>query len=336
MVEIVRRNWNLQNVSLSLFTSSNVYNGIHPTIRLMIDDFIAYIAAERRYSPLTVRNYRHDVESFAAWCCDRAGIPKESFDPAAVHLDDVHDWIMHRIDDDRIKPASMNRELSSLKSYFRYLRMHGEVDRDVFKRISSLKTPHRLPAFVPETRMNKVLENLREQSRTDDFAEQRNALVVTLLYSCGIRLAELCGIRIDDFTYGYATLKVRGKGDKERVIPVLPEVARRIEEYIATGRSAGIIIDGMSKLILSDKGKPLSRSSIRRIVEKELSLADVQGRRSPHVLRHTFATHLLNRDADMRDIQELMGHASLKTTQNYTHNSIAKLQSVYAKAHPHK
>ncbi len=302
----------------------------------MIDDFIAYIAAERRYSPLTVRNYRHDVESFAAWCCERAGIPKENFDPAAVHLEDVHDWIIHRMDDDRIKPASMNRELSSLKSYFRYLRMHGEINRDVFKRISSLKTPHRLPAFVPETRMDKVLENLREQSSTDDFVEQRNALIVALLYSCGIRLAELCGIRTNDFTYGYGSLKVRGKGDKERIIPVLPEVGRRIEDYIATGRSAGIIIDDVSALILSEKGKPLSRSSIRRIVDTELSRADVQGRRSPHVLRHTFATHLLNRDADMRDIQELMGHSSLKTTQNYTHNSIAKLQTVYAKAHPHK
>ena len=294
----------------------------------MIDDFIAYIAAERRYSPLTVRNYRHDVESFAAWCCERAGIPTEDFNPAAVHLEDVHGWIMHRMDDDRIKPASMNRELSSLKSYFRFLRMHGEIDRDVFKRVSSLKTPHRLPAFVPETRMEKVLENLREQSRTDDFVEQRNALIVALLYSCGIRT--------DDFSYGYSTLKVRGKGDKERVIPVLPEVGRRIEDYLETGRSAGIIIDGVSTLILSEKGLPLSRSSIRRIVDAELSQADVQGRRSPHVLRHTFATHLLNRDADMRDIQELMGHASLKTTQNYTHNSIAKLQSVYAKAHPHK
>lgn len=302
----------------------------------MIDDFIAYIAAERRYSPLTVRNYRHDVESFAAWCCERAGIPKENFDPAAVHLEDVHDWIIHRMDDDRIKPASMNRELSSLKSYFRYLRMHGEINRDVFKRISSLKTPHRLPAFVPETRMDKVLENLREQSSTDDFVEQRNALIVALLYSCGIRLAELCGIRTNDFTYEYGSLKVRGKGDKERIIPVLPEVGRRIEDYIATGRSAGIIIDDVSALILSEKGKPLSRSSIRRIVDTELSRADVQGRRSPHVLRHTFATHLLNRDADMRDIQELMGHSSLKTTQNYTHNSIAKLQTVYAKAHPHK
>lgn len=319
-----------------MFKSSKNYNDIHPTIRRMIDDFIAYIAAERRYSPLTVRNYRHDVESFAAWCCGRAGIPKEDFDPAAVHLEDVHAWIMHRMDDDRIKPTSMNRELSSLKSYFRYLRMHGKVDRDVFKRISSLKTPHRLPAFVPETRMSKVLDNLREQSRADDFVEQRNALIITLLYTCGIRLAELCGIRADDFSYGYATLKVRGKGDKERVIPILPEVGRRIGNYVETCRNEGIIIDGVSALILSDKGKPLSRSSIRRIVNAELRQADVQGRRSPHVLRHTFATHLLNRDADMRDIQELMGHSSLKTTQNYTHNSITRLQSVYAKAHPHK
>ncbi len=305
----------------------------------MFDDFIQYIEAERRYSPLTVRNYRHDVECFAAWCCKRAGVPVEEFAPQAVAVDDVREWILHRIEHDRIKPASMNRELSSLKTYFRFLRMRGEMEGDIFKRICSLKTSHRLPTFVPETRMTTVLDNLREQSGSANWHEQRDALVVALLYSCGIRLAELCGIRSTDFGDGYATLKVRGKGDKERVIPILPEVAKRVADFLATAREAGIITANDFPLIFTEEsikeGKPMSRSTVQRIVLHELQAANVQGRKSPHVLRHTFATHLLNRNADMRDIQELMGHASLKTTQHYTHNSIKQLQSVYAKAHPH-
>ncbi len=305
----------------------------------MFEEFIEYVEAERRYSPLTVRNYRRDVENFATWCCKRAGIAVDEFEPERVTVDDVREWILHRVEQDEIKPASMNRELSSLKSYFRFLRKRGKMEHDIFKRISSLKTPHRLPTFVPETRMETVLDNVREQSASHDFREQRNALIVALLYSCGIRLAELCGIRSTDFTNGYSTLKVRGKGDKERVIPILPEVARRIAEYIATANDAGIISGTDFPLIFTERSieedKPISRSSVQRIVEKELQAANVQGRKSPHVLRHTFATHLLNRDADMRDIQELMGHSSLKTTQNYTHNSITQLQRAYAKAHPH-
>ncbi len=305
----------------------------------MFEDFTDYIEAERRYSPLTVHNYRRDMEKFAAWCCERASLPIEEFAPERIDTDDVRQWILHRMEHDKIKPASMNRELSSLKSYYRFLRKRGVVNNDIFKRISSLKTPHKLPTFVPETRMETVLENVREQSESQDLRQQRNALIVALLYSCGIRLAELCGIRTTDFSDDFATLKVRGKGDKERIIPILHEVTRRITDYIDRLHREGIISGDDFPLIFTEQsirnGKPISRSSVQRIVEQELQAANVHGRKSPHVLRHTFATHLLNRNADMRDIQELMGHSSLTTTQNYTHNSITQLQSVYAKAHPH-
>lgn len=302
----------------------------------MIEAFIAYIEVERRYSPLTVRNYRHDVECFADWCCRRAGTDRSRFDPSTVSEDDIREWIMYRIEECWIKAASMNRELSSLKSFFRFLLSRGAVSRDIFKRIASLKASRRLPAFVPESRMETVLGNLREENGRHDFKDCRNALAVLLLYSCGIRLAELCGIRMCDIADDLSSLKVRGKGDKERIIPLLAETSQRIRDYLAAAEAAGVTIEGDSALILSEKGTPLSRSSIQRIVERELRMAGVQGKRSPHVLRHTFATELLNRGADMRNIQELMGHSSLKTTQNYTHNSIAGLQRVYAKAHPHK
>lgn len=312
----------------------------------MIEAFITYIEAEKRYSALTVRNYRHDLESFAEWWCRAEGC--DEFDPRKVSENDIRKWIMHRIEKPRgkrgsaadseakgVKASTMNRELSSLRSFFRYLRKQRIVERDLFKRITSLKTPRHLPTFIPETRMETILDNLREQGNGEQLREQRNALIVAIFYSCGIRLAELCNIRLRDFGDNYTTLRVTGKGDKQRLIPLLPELSRRVVLYLQSLCEAGIATTEDTPLTITERGRALSRSSIQRIVENELHKGNVPGKRSPHILRHTFATHLLNRDADMRDIQELMGHSSLKTTQHYTHNSIAQLQRIYDKAHPH-
>lgn len=301
----------------------------------MIDAFITYIQAEKRYSALTVRNYRHDIESFVSWCASRADNPQE-FDLTRVTAEDIREWIIHRMDEDKIGAASMNRELSSLRSLFKYLRRENRVTQDIFCRITTLRTPRKLPSFVPETRMEPLLDRLQACSTEGDFREQRNALIISLFYSCGIRLAELQGIRLGDFAADYTSLHIRGKGDKHRLIPILPELASRVSTHIERLREMGFSTSSDAPLILSTTGKPLSRSTIQRVVESELKGAQVQGKRSPHVLRHTFATHLLNKEADMRDIQELMGHSSLRTTQCYTHNSIAQLQEVYEKAHPHK
>ena len=301
----------------------------------MIDAFITYIQAEKRYSALTVRNYRHDIESFVSWCTSRADNPQE-FDLTRVTAEDIREWIIHRMDEDKISAASMNRELSSLRSLFRYLRRENRITQDIFSRITTLRTPRKLPSFVPESRMESLLDRLQACSTEGDFREQRNALIIALFYSCGIRLAELQGIRLGDFAADYTSLHIRGKGDKHRLIPILPELASRVRTHIDRLREMGLATASDSPLIVSTNGKPLSRSTIQRVVESELKGAQVQGKRSPHVLRHTFATHLLNKEADMRDIQELMGHSSLRTTQCYTHNSIAQLQEVYEKAHPHK
>ena len=301
----------------------------------MIDAFITYIQAEKRYSALTVRNYRHDIESFVSWCKERADNPQE-FDLTRVTAEDIREWIIHRMDEDKISAASMNRELSSLRSLFKYLRRENRVTQDIFRRITTLRTPRKLPSFVPETRMEPLLDHLQACSTEGDFREQRNALIIALFYSCGIRLAELQGIRLGDFTADYTSLHIRGKGDKHRIIPILPEMASRVRAHIDRLHEMGLSTSSDAPLIVSTNGKPISRSTIQRVVESELKGAQVQGKRSPHVLRHTFATHLLNKEADMRDIQELMGHSSLRTTQCYTHNSIAQLQEVYEKAHPHK
>ncbi|MBQ4502104.1 MAG: tyrosine-type recombinase/integrase [Alistipes sp.] len=298
----------------------------------MINRFIEYIESGKRYSKLTVRNYKRDVLGFAEWFNDRIGLDK--FDATKVSAEDIRDWIIYRLDTAELSAASMNRELSSIKSLFSYLRRIGVVEKDITKRISSLKTPKVLPQFVPQSRMDELLESTREQKYSQEFKQVRNSLIISLLYGCGIRLAELLDIKLGDITNG--SVKIHGKGDKDRLVPLLPELVSRVEAYVECCRRCGIELTAADKLIVGTAGKPLSRSTVQRVVRQEMMAANVQGRKSPHILRHTFATHLLGKGADMREIQELMGHSSLSTTQHYTHNSIGQLLSVYDKAHPHK
>lgn len=298
----------------------------------MINRFIEYIESGKRYSKLTVRNYKRDVLGFAEWFNDRIGLDK--FDATKVSAEDIRDWIIYRLDTAELSAASMNRELSSIKSLFSYLRRIGVVEKDITKRISSLKTPKVLPQFVPQSRMDELLESTREQKYSQEFKQVRNSLIISLLYGCGIRLAELLDIKLGDITNG--SIKIHGKGDKDRLVPLLPELVSRVEAYVECCRRCGIELTAADKLIVGTVGKPLSRSTVQRVVRQEMMAANVQGRKSPHILRHTFATHLLGKGADMREIQELMGHSSLSTTQHYTHNSIGQLLSVYDKAHPHK
>lgn len=302
----------------------------------MIDAFVTYIQTEKRYSALTVRNYRHDIESFATWCASNAGIPTEEFDLTRITAEDIREWIIYRMERHNVSAASMNRELSSLRSFYRYLRRQNLIKQDLFSRVTTLRTARQLPSFVPETRMESLLENIRTKSQINDFVEQRNALIIGLFYGCGIRLAELQGVLFGDFSADLSSLHVRGKGDKHRMIPILPELRERIARYTEILREQNFAVEAKAPLIVSQLGKPLSRTTIQRVVKEKLKEANVQGKKSPHVLRHTFATHLMNKEADMRDIQELMGHSSLKTTQCYTHNSITQLQEVYKRAHPHR
>lgn len=294
----------------------------------MLDEFIRYIEAERRYSPLTIRNYRHDVEQFLAG----SGIPDTPSGLQAVTTDDIRAWILRRTEEDGIGAASMNREVSSLRSFFRWLLVQGVVTHNVVQSVSSLKTARRLPAFVPESRMSRIVNECGFDS--EEFDRERDSLIILLFYTCGLRLAELIGIDRNDFSDDGSSLRIRGKGDKERLVPILEPVREKISHYLGLIERQNICKSSEKALFLTHKGKRISRTTVYRIVRAELDRGGVQGKKSPHVLRHTFATHLLNGGADMREIQELLGHASLQATQVYTHNSIARLREVYAKAHP--
>ena len=305
----------------------------------MLNDFRRYLTTERRYSPLTVRNYIRDVERFVAWWSETSGEP---FDAAKVDRDHLREWIVWRSEEGegkapaghhaKLKAASLNRELCSLRAYFRFLTRRGVIAKDPAHAIAALRTPKRLPSFVPETRMETIVDRCRDTA--EDFETLRDRLIVVFFYATGLRLAELVAIDVDDFSDDWRSLRVVGKGDKERLVPILDPLVDQILAYRDAISRQQICKSGEKALFLTCKGVRVSRSKVYRVVQKALQEGGVQGKKSPHVLRHTFATHLMNAGADMREIQELMGHSSLQSTQVYTHNSIARLSEVYAVAHP--
>lgn len=314
-------------------TNSNIRKKLPTTFLFlylcpMLTQFLQYLTAERRYSPLTIRNYQRDIGLFLGWL----PLDEQPFDPTRIKTDDLREWILHRSETTRLSAASINREVSSLRSFFRWLHHTGRIPRNIALTVSSLKTPKRLPTFVPESRMAGIVETCEEE--TENFITERNSLIILLFYTCGLRLAELIGIDHEDFSGDYRSLKIRGKGDKERIVPVMEFVREKILRYISVIERQNICISNKNALFLSEKGERISRSAVYRVVKSGLQQGGMQGKKSPHVLRHTFATHLLNGGADMREIQELLGHASLQATQVYTHNSITALKAVYAKAHP--
>ena len=298
----------------------------------VLERFIDYLQTERRYSALTVRNYRHDVEQFIAW--GESATSEGDFDLLEVRGADVREWMMFLSDKGTLGEASINRAVASIRSMYKYLRRTGVIERDIFAAVSTLRTAQRLPKYVEEGRMVEVVERLRADLRSDDWVFCRNALSILMLYACGLRLAELIAIDLQHFEDDYLSLRVRGKGDKERMVPIVEALRREIKLYVERFSDPKICINRENALFLSKRGGRISRSDVQRSVARLLRECGVQGKVSPHVLRHTFATHLLNEGADLREIQELMGHSSLRATQVYTHNNIAQLQRAYLGAHP--
>lgn len=296
----------------------------------LVDGFISYIEAERRYSPLTVRNYRRDIADFLEFI----GVDKERFDPNAIARADVEEWIVYLFEKRKLKAQSVNRSVATLRSFWKWMLGHGHTNRDIVRVISQAKTPSRLPVFVSESRMEDVVALLRDDIASEDFERLRDAVIVLLFYTAGLRLAELSNLKIGDISADYRTIRILGKGEKERIVPLIGRMGEILKKYFSLFSSQNICIGQKKALILSKKGEPISVRTIQRIVDRKLKGAGIQGKTSPHTLRHTFATHLLNEGADLREIQELLGHSSLKATQVYTHTNIEKLKEVYSTAHP--
>ena len=297
-----------------------------------MEEWIAYLRNERGFSPLTIRNYRRDLESFIDFVLERSD--SRTFDPAMVRADDVREWIVEMADGKRLAPSSVNRAVSSLRSYFRYLRGRNIVDSDFMAKVGALKTSKSLPSYIEASKCDALMRRILSMPRDGEFRVRRDRMIVLLFYALGIRLAELVAIDRDDFEQDFRVLRVRGKGDKERIIPLIDGIRREILYFMAINLRENICNSSQKALFLSQKGERITRIEVYRVVRRELGDIGIEGKRSPHVLRHTFATQLMDAGADMREIQELLGHSSLNTTQVYTHSSIASLREVYNSAHP--
>lgn len=296
----------------------------------LVEGFITYIAAERRYSPLTVRNYRRDIADFLGFL----DIAPDDFRPDAIQRADIEEWMVYLFEVRKLKASSVNRSVATLRSFWHWMLGHNLTTKDVVSTISQAKSAHRLPVFVAESRMSDVVEQLRDDIASEEFEPLRDAMIVLLFYTAGLRLSELANATVGDIAADYRTLRIVGKGDKVRIVPLIGRMGEIIKKYFSQFSSQNICIDQKKALILSKKGEPINKRTIERIVDRKLKGAGIQGKTSPHTLRHTFATHLLNEGADLREIQELLGHSSLKATQVYTHTNIEKLKEVYATAHP--
>ncbi|GHU98171.1 tyrosine recombinase XerC [Bacteroidia bacterium] len=298
----------------------------------MLDKFIEYLKVEKRYSAHTVNGYLADIERFMGFVKGDGG----QIDPTLITAQDVRLWVASLARGGALKASSINKMMCSVRAWFRYLLRTGAIERDPSLGIGFLKTGKPLPSSQPQKRMLAVVERLEQdaEGETEHFWRLRNQLIIVLLYSTGLRLAELLAIDRSDLSDDLLTLKVHGKGDKERIVPLIEPLRERLMLYLEAARNENICISGEKPLFLTKKRARINRSEVYRLVRRELGDAGVSGKRSPHTLRHTFATHLMDNGAGMREIQELLGHSSLGTTQVYTHNSIARLKEVYKKAHP--
>lgn len=294
--------------------------------------FLQYLEIEKRYSPHTVRSYSKDLDQFYSFLSAR-GIPD---DPSGITSSDIRAWIVDMLGDEpvsvtrKITAVSLNRKISCLRVFFKYMRKQGVVKSDPLEKVVKPKKKKTLPYFVDEKSMDDLLD--KEYFR-NDFSGIRDRSVIEMLYLTGMRRAELTGLRNSDVDLAEGTLRVTGKRNKQRIIPIVIPYKRHLEEYISM-RNDNVAANPDAWFFVTDKGNKLYDKYVYNIVNRYLSMVTTIEKRSPHVLRHTFATHMLNRGADLNSIKELLGHANLSATQIYTHNTFEKLKKIYKSAHP--
>ncbi|HWB63123.1 MAG TPA: tyrosine-type recombinase/integrase [Chitinophagales bacterium] len=289
-----------------------------------LTSFYNYIAFEKRYSKNTLESYRNDLEQFNAFLKANEG----SEITFATHLE-ARNWIVGLMEQ-KITTRSINRKISTLKSFYKYLLKKGEIRKNPMAKVQAPKTAKRLPAFVEQPGIERLLTQLEF---AEGFEGQCEKMIFELLYATGMRRSELINLKEKDIDSYGSQIKVLGKGNKERIIPLSPKLTLAIREFIETKRNALENQEG-DYLLVTPKGNKIPPRQLYTIVRKYLDLVTTIDKRSPHVLRHTFATHLMNNGADINAVKELLGHSSLAATQVYTHNTIDKLKNIYKQAHP--
>lgn len=290
-----------------------------------MDLFFKYLQYEKRYSPHTLTSYHTDLGQFAQYLQQ----VYEITDAAEADHTIIRSWILTLVQNN-IKPRSINRKIACLRSYFRFLLAQQRITVNPMLRIKAPKASKKLPAFVLEEPFNTLLDSFTFE---DNFEGQRERLILEFLYGTGIRLAELLGVEHADIDHRSKVVRVLGKGNKERIVPLNDSLLNSIAAY-EKQKKQYFTDNNSAKLLVTNKARPLYPKFVYRVVKKYISLITTSEHNSPHVLRHSFATHLLNKGADLNAIKDLLGHASLAATQVYTHNSIEKLKSVFEKAHP--
>jgi len=289
------------------------------------ESFLQYLQIQKRYSLHTVRSYLNDLDQFYSFLLS-LGLPD---DPVAVTSHDIRAWIVSLLDNN-YSTVSVHRKISCLRVFYRYLRKEGIIKSDPLEKVVLPKRKKTLPVFVEEEALTNLLDNY---SFGDGFAGIRNRTIIELLYLTGMRRSELIGLRNLDVDLIEGSLKVTGKRNKQRIIPLVKPFIQRLEEYIKI-RDENVVSVNNGWFFITDKGNKLYDKYVYNTVNKYLAMVTTIEKKSPHILRHTFATHMLNRGADLNSIKELLGHANLSATQIYTHNTFEKLKKVYKQAHP--
>ncbi len=285
--------------------------------------FSNYLANEKRYSVHTLRAYESDLQQFF----DFALSADENFNPLSGDHKIIREWIVFLLDNGD-KPRSINRKITTLHTYYKYLMREGLVTDLPTKKIIKPKTEKNLPYFVDSKAMQELFDCIEFP---DDFEGIRDRTILLAFYCTGMRLAELCGLKTYDIDFYSNQLKVLGKRNKERIIPFGVELSANLKTYIAERNKIALDNDF---LFVTSKGEPIYDKLVYRLVNKHLGEVTTLDKKSPHVLRHTFATHMLNNGAEITAIKELLGHANLAATQIYTHTSFEKLKQIYNQAHP--
>jgi integrase/recombinase XerC len=290
----------------------------------MIDSFLQYLEFEKRLSRHTVLAYKTDLLQFSAFLTN--AFPDTKTETADYHV--VRSWVIQLVESG-IEPLSVNRKIACLRSYYKFLLRQELIGKDPMMKIKVLKTKKQLPSFVKEGDMIKMLDQTEFKNTLEDM---RDKAILEIFYATGIRLSELITLRDNNIDFGNQTIKVIGKRNKERVIPFSKGVIPVLKDY-QIRRNKEIESKGHGFFFVTEKGNPCYPVMIYRRVKKYLSQTSSE-KRSPHALRHTYATHLLNKGAEINAVKDLLGHSSLAATQVYTHNSMEKLKKVFEQAHP--